>query len=178
MRNFLRSEIKSLKAGNTLKILKIEEKLKIQLSIDGLDFPVFLKGTVDRVDEFNGKLRIIDYKTGKVEQNKVEVVDWEEITSDYDKYSKPFQILTYALMMNDKDPLPEVSEAGVISFKNLKEGFLKFTKKDKKGYGAKKDTDVTVETLEEFKVQLKNLILEICDPEVPFVEKELKQNAW
>ncbi len=178
VRNFLRSEIKSLKAGNTLKILEIEEKLKIQLSIDGLDFPVFLKGTVDRVDEFNGKLRIIDYKTGKVEQNKVEVVDWEEITSDYDKYSKPFQILTYALMMNDKDPLPEVSEAGVISFKNLKEGFLKFTKKDKKGYGAKKDTDVTVETLEEFKIQLKNLILEICDPEVPFVEKELKQNAW
>ena len=178
VRNFLRSEIESLKAGNKLKILKIEEKLKIQISFDNLDFPVFLKGTVDRVDEFNGKLRIIDYKTGKVEQNKVEVVDWEEITSDYDRYSKPFQILTYAVMMNDKDPLPQVSEAGVISFKNLKEGFLKFCKKDKKGYGAKKDTDVTAETLEEFKIQLKNLILEICDPEIPFVEKEIKHNAW
>ncbi|WP_029033116.1 PD-(D/E)XK nuclease family protein [Salinimicrobium terrae] len=178
VRNFLLSEINGLKEGNTLKILKIEEKLKTQIHIEELNFPVFLKGTVDRVDEFNGKLRIIDYKTGRVEQNKVEVVDWEEITSDYDRYSKPFQILTYALMMNAKEPLPPVSEAGIISFKNLKEGFLKFSKKDKKGYGARKDTDVTEETLEEFKLQLKNLILEICDPEVPFVEKEIKQNAW
>ena len=178
VRNFLNSEIKALKEGNTLKILKIEEKLKIEFPVPELNFPVFLKGTVDRVDEYNGKLRIIDYKTGKVDQGKVEVVDWEEITQDYDKYSKPFQILTYALMMNNKDPLPEVSEAGIISFKNLKEGFLKFCKKDKKGYGAKKDTDLTAETLDEFQVQLKNLILEICDPKVPFVEKELKQNTW
>lgn len=178
VRNFLNSEIKALKEGNTLKILKIEEKLKTEFPVPELNFPVFLKGTVDRVDEFNGKLRIIDYKTGKVDQSKVEVVDWEEITQDYDKYSKPFQILTYALMMNNKDPLPEVSEAGIISFKNLKEGFLKFCKKDKKGYGAKKDSDLTAETLDEFQVQLKNLILEICDPKVPFVEKEIKQNTW
>ncbi len=32
-----------------------------------LDYPVFLKGTVDRVDECDGVLRIIDYKTGKVD---------------------------------------------------------------------------------------------------------------
>jgi hypothetical protein len=176
--NFLRSEIDHLKEGNTIKILKIEDRLKVQIPIEELDFPVFLKGTVDRVDEFNGKMRIIDYKTGKVEQNKVEVVDWEEISLDYDKYSKPFQILTYALMMNEDSPLPQDLEAGIISFKNLKAGFLQFCKKDKKGYGAKKDTNITSDTLTEFKIQLKNLILEICDPEVPFVEKEIKQHSW
>lgn len=178
VRNFLRSEIDLLKQGNSLKILKIEEKLKVQIPIEELDFPVFLKGTVDRVDEFNGRMRIIDYKTGKVEQNKVEVVDWDEISLDYDKYSKPFQILTYALMMHVDSELPQDLEAGIISFKNLKAGFLQFCKKDKKGYGAKKDTNITSETLDEFKIQLKNLILEICDPEVPFVEKEIKQNSW
>ena len=74
VRNFLRSEIDHIKEGNTIKILKIEDRLKVQIPIEDLDFPVFLKGTVDRVDEFNGRMRIIDYKTGKVEQNKVEVV--------------------------------------------------------------------------------------------------------
>lgn len=81
-------------------------------------------------------------------------------------------------MMEAKEPLPPEFEAGIISFKNLQGGFLKFCKKDKKGQGAKKETDITFETLEAFKEQLKNLILEICDPETPFVEKEIKQNAW
>ena len=176
--NFMKWEIRNLQEGNKLKILKVEEKLHAHFPIEDLNFPVYLKGTVDRVDEYNGKLRIIDYKTGKVEQSKVEVVEWEEITSDYDQYSKPFQILTYALMMSTQDPLPSEFEAGIISFKNLQGGFLKFCKKDKKGQGAKKETDITPQTLEDFKEQLKNLILEICDPETPFVEKELKQNAW
>lgn len=176
--NFLKTEIKSLKEGNSIKVLKVEDKLKCKFSVEELDFPVFLKGTVDRVDEFNGKLRIIDYKTGKVDQSKVEVVEWEEITLDYDKYSKPFQILTYALMMNYKESLPEHSEAGIISFKNLQGGFLNFCKKDKKGYGAKKQRDITPEILDSFQEQLKKLILEIFDPKTPFVEKELKQNSW
>ena len=59
-----------------------------------------LTGKVDRIDEYNGVTRIIDYKTGKVEQNKVEIVNWEDITTDYSKYSKSFQLLMYAYMMN------------------------------------------------------------------------------
>ena len=176
--NFLKSEIAGLQEGNHLKMLKVEAKLHAIFPIEELDFPVYLKGTVDRVDVFNEKLRIIDYKTGRVDQSKVEVVDWEEITKDYDKYSKPFQILTYALMMNSEEPLPPQFEAGIISFKNLQGGFLKFCKKDKKGNGATKETDITLETLEAFKEQLKKLILEICDPATPFVEKEIKQNVW
>lgn len=176
--NFLKTEIKELEGENSIKILQVENKLKCQFAIPELNFPVNLKGTVDRVDEFNGKLRIIDYKTGKVDQSKVEIIDWDEITTDYDRYSKPFQILTYALLLNENEALKAPVEAGIISFKNLQGGFLKFSKKDKKGSAAKKDPDVTQETLEAFKEQLKSLILEICDPNVPFVEKEIKQNAW
>ncbi len=176
--NFLRSEIKVLKKGNTIRILQVEEKLKRPFLISGLNFPVNLKGTVDRVDEFNGKMRIIDYKTGRVDQNKVEVVDWEEINSDYDRYSKPFQILMYACLLNHVNEIAEPAEAGIISFKNLKAGFLKFSKKDKTGKGAKKDSDITGEVLMDFEEQLKNIILEICNPEIPFEEKEIKSSAW
>ncbi len=176
--NFLKAEIKILKKGNSIKILQVENKLSCPFSVEGLDFQVNLKGTVDRVDEFNGKTRIIDYKTGKVEQGKVEIVEWDEIYSDYDKYSKPFQILMYAYLLDKDKPITEAAEAGIISFKNLQNGFLKFSKKDKQGRGAVKDSDITQETLEAFREQLKNLILEICDPQVPFQEKEIKQFAW
>lgn len=176
--NFLKTEIKSLQKGNTIKILQVENKLICPFPIKKLDFQVNLKGTVDRVDQFNGRVRIIDYKTGKVEQNKVEIVDWEDISSDYDKYSKPFQILMYTCLLNDQIPISESVEAGIISFKNLQNGFLKFSKKDKTGRGADKNSDITRETLDDFKIQLTNLILEICDPNIPFEEKEIKQKTW
>lgn len=176
--NFLKSEVDQLKEGNEIKILQVENQLKCSPSINGFSFPFKLKGTVDRVDMLNGKMRIIDYKTGKVEQNKVEVVDWEEINSDYEKYSKPFQILMYAYLLNAERPFEKPVEAGIISFKNLQKGFLKFYKKDRNGIGASKDSEITAEILEAFQQQLQKLITEIFDPNVPFEEKEIKQQTW
>ncbi len=171
--NFLNKEIEDLKKGNSIKIVQIEADLKVRIAIDELGFPVTLNGKVDRVDEYNGMLRIIDYKTGKVEQSKVEIVNWEDITTDYTKYSKSFQILMYAFMMNQKQPFDGPVEAGIISFKNLNAGFLKFAKKDKPGAYAKKDASITQDTLDSFFIELKSLILEICDSEISFVEKEI-----
>ena len=55
----------------------------------------------------------------------------------------------------------------------VSKGFLKFSKKDKNGKGAKKDFLITNETIDIFKVELKQLILEICNPNIPFTEKEI-----
>ncbi|GAA4968596.1 PD-(D/E)XK nuclease family protein [Algibacter aquimarinus] len=171
--NFLDLELKALKAGNKIKIIAIEANETVLMDIPELDFPVKLTGKVDRVDEFNGSTRIIDYKTGRVEQNKVEITLWEDITSDYTKYSKSFQVLTYAYMMMLSKKIVFPVEAGIISFKNLNEGFLKFSKKDKSGKGAKKDSYITQETLNDFAKELKTLILEICNINIPFTEKEV-----
>src|SRR5690606_8282156 len=130
-------------------------------------------GKVDRVDEYNGVTRIIDYKTGKVQQNQVEVVNWEEITTDYEAYSKSFQILSYVYMMHISGDIKPPVEAGIISFKNLNSGFLRFAKKDKTGNGAKKDFLITQETLNAFQEELKRLIIEICNSNIDFVEKEI-----
>lgn len=176
--NFLKLEIRQLKEGNTIKVIQVEADLKSEIPMENLDFPVFIRGKVDRVDEFNGILRIIDYKTGKVQQNQVEVIDWNELTSDYDKYGKTFQILTYASMLNDVKPITDPAEAGIISFKNLQSGFLKFSKKDKEGKGAKKDPTIDQEILNAYKEQLKKLISEICDPQIPFQEKEIPTKSW
>ncbi len=171
--NFLDLEIKDLKAGNEIKIVAIEANNNVIVDIPELDFPITITGKVDRVDEYNGVTRIVDYKTGKVEPNSVEIVDWETMTTDYSKYSKSFQVLTYAYMMHVSHQIKLPVEAGIISFKNLGKGFLKFSKKDKAGAYAKKDALITQETLDNFYNELKQLVLEICNPNIPFTEKEI-----
>lgn len=172
--NFINKEIETLKAGHRIKIIDLEKELDVLLNIPELDFEVRLKGTVDRIEEFDGVLRITDYKTGKVSQGQVEIVDWEDITLDYDKYSKSFQILAYAYMMNENKQFSEPIEAGIISFKNLQgDYFLKFAKKPS-SRSKDKDYAISIDTLNAFQVELKKLIMEICNPKIDIIEKEVK----
>jgi len=168
--NFTNYEISEIKKGNKIKILKIESDLVAEISIKELDFPVKIKGIVDRVDEYNDTLRIIDYKTGKVEQTHLNIVDWEGLTLDY-KFSKIIQVLAYAKMIYNDKPFKN-AEAGIISFKNLNSGFLKFTKREKPR-GGETQSHVSEQILAEYSEQLKKLILEIFNPEIPFTEKEV-----
>lgn len=171
--NFLNLEIKSLEAGNTIKIIDLEaQSNQVFTTVKGLNFSVKLRGTVDRIDEFNGVTRIIDYKTGKVDQSKVSVIEWDDVLTDYTKYSKSFQVLMYAYMLKKMNLVELPLEAGIISFKNLSAGFIPFTKKEQVR-GGNKTTLITAEILEEFEIQLHKLILEIFNPEIDFIEKEL-----
>ena len=167
--NFIRAELEEIK-DHEIKILGLEESWSTKLEIKGLNIPVILKGKLDRIDERDGFLRIIDYKTGKVTSTDVEVYDWDELITNYN-FSKAFQLLCYALMYNSKQPIQQL-EAGIISFKNLKDGLLRFATKSKKG-DRNKDTLITQETITLFYTALQTLIFEICNPEIPFVEKEV-----
>ena len=164
--NFIDFEIKEVKAGHKIIIKALEADLGISVEVPGLDFPVRVGGKVDRIDHYNGQMRIIDYKTGKVEQKDLVVSHWEKIRQEY-SLSKAFQVLTYALIYNDKAPITQAF-GGIISFKNLGAGFLKFTEKTDK-----KDVTITQETLVMFKEQLVALIQEICDMSIDFQEKEV-----
>lgn len=170
--NFLNYELQNIRKGNQITILALEQKYDIQINVPGISYPVGLTGTVDRIDRCNDTLRIIDYKTGKVEQGKVEIVDWEAINTDYTKYSKSFQVLMYTYMMHYQTSIEQPTEAGIISFKNLKGGFLKFAKKESTR-SRKKDTLITSETLAQFETQLHKLIQEICNPDLNFIEKDI-----
>ncbi|WP_037318154.1 PD-(D/E)XK nuclease family protein [Salegentibacter sp. Hel_I_6] len=171
LHNFLNLELERIKSEE-IKILKIEKTLKAKIEIENIGFPIFMRGKVDRVENTNGITRIIDYKTGKVTQDKVEIVDWENLASDYDKYSKSFQVLAYTNLLYLEKQLELPVEAGIISFKNLKGGFLKFTKKDKPRAKIK-ESAINGEIMESFQIELKKLITEICDPTIPFTEKEI-----
>lgn len=170
--NFIALEIKEIKHGNSIEIIAIETENHISIEIESIKKTITLKGKVDRVDRYNDTLRIIDYKSGKVESNKVEIVDWEDITTDYNKYSKSFQILMYAYMMYKENKINLPLEAGIISFKNLNAGLLKFATKPSQG-SRSKDHTITIDTLLAFELELKKLIVEIYNPELDFIEKEL-----
>ncbi|MEX0997021.1 MAG: PD-(D/E)XK nuclease family protein [Flavobacteriaceae bacterium] len=172
--SFLRQELNLIEANNKIIITQIESMMESQLKIPELDFPVKLRGMVDRIDIFNETTRIIDYKTGKVSQSDLNLIDWDELMADY-KHSKKIQVLTYALMTGDLIQ-NKFTQAGIISFKNLKEGFMPFTKKENsRGKG---ENTITPEILTSFKGQLSNLIIEICNPAIPFTEKELPNNDY
>jgi ATP-dependent helicase/nuclease subunit B len=168
--NFVHHEIREIKNGASISIQSLEQKLNVPFSIEGISFPVNLKGTVDRVDIYNGQLRIIDYKTGSVQQGELEITDWETIIEDY-SHSKAFQVLTYCYIISQKENHPKY-EAGIFSFKNLNSGFLKFATKPAPR-STKKDFTISQKVLQNFAETLTKLIKEICDPTIPFTEKEI-----
>ena len=175
--NFLKEEIKLVQNSKEVIIRYIEADLRTLLTIDNIPFPVYIAGKVDRIDEVDGIVRIIDYKTGKVESNQIQIHDWSLITSDYKKYSKPFQILAYAYMAKENKLLGNKPvEAGIISFKNLKKGFMKFGKKEKDAMASKNnplENLITDEIFSNYIEEVKHLITEICDIKKPFIEKEV-----
>ncbi len=152
-----------------IRILGLEQKLHLKLEIPELEYPVVLKGKLDRIDEKDGVLRIIDYKSGKVLANQVEIFDCQELTNDHN-LSKAFQLLCYTLMYDRQKKVGQI-EAGILSFKNLNAGLLRFATKEHRN-SRSKDRVIKQETLSQFEIQLKKLILEICNPNIPFEEKE------
>jgi hypothetical protein len=166
---FLKQELDVLSSNKHLKIIALEKQLETLISIKGIDFPIKLKGIVDRIDELDGVVRIIDYKTGKVEAKDLKINDLSLLKEDY-KYTKALQVLMYSyLFTQNPDLISKPLEAGIISFKNLNAGFLKMNFSEKKGTT---ESLIQQENLEVFLVTLKEIISEILNPEIPFKQNE------
>lgn len=164
--NFLKQEVQDLEKGDTIKILYLEYSLERVIEHPSLPFSVKLKGNVDRIELRNETIRIIDYKTGKVEARQLILTSWQNLTSDL-KNEKIIQLLCYAAMIENqiiKHPL----EVGILSFKNLKAGFMLF------GFKTEKVVDNTIDAqiLEPFTSELVKLLNEILDQTIAFEEKQ------
>ena len=159
-------EMEGLRIHNhEIRLLGVEQELRRELKgLPGLSFPIFLKGTVDRIEEVDGQLQIIDYKTGKVEPADLRIRDWEDLHTDPAK-SKAFQVLCYSWLLQGEEIYSQSGmKAGVFSFKKIASGFqwygLEFEKR-------KYNESITKETLEQFQGTLHTLIGEIFNPEIP-----------
>ncbi|MDM1501792.1 PD-(D/E)XK nuclease family protein [Myroides marinus] len=166
--HFLEGELEKLNEGDDILLLELETELTYTLVDDRLPYPINLFGFVDRIEERNGVIRVIDYKSGKVASTNVRLSNWEGLTLDL-KNDKIIQLLCYALMYTKNDSMQSV-EAGIYSFKNRKEGFLFFGVNEGRN---NVNHAITQETLALFKDELVTLLLEILNPDIDFIENEL-----
>lgn len=163
---FLKYELQEVKKGKQIKIIALERKLEGYLSIKNIDYPIKIHGIIDRIDQVDGVIRIIDYKTGKVEQNQLNINDFNKLKDDY-KYSKALQILIYAFLAREEKLIDnEQFEVGIISFKNLNSGFLKLHLIEDKI----KNCNITNDTINNFIVTLKTILSQMLDPKLSFKE--------
>ncbi|MCO6147434.1 PD-(D/E)XK nuclease family protein [Flavobacterium sp. NRK1] len=167
--NFLKQEKLRLNEGDTVKILALEEKFTRILEDERLPYPVVISGNIDRVELRNDTIRIIDYKTGKVEKSNLILKTWDGLTADV-KNEKIIQLLTYAFMYEPHNNAQKI-HAGIISFKNMKNGFMNFNFKDAIDKTVPMLDHIDAEMLENFKTELISLINEILNPETAFEEK-------
>ncbi|MFT7497580.1 MAG: ATP-dependent helicase/nuclease subunit B [Porticoccaceae bacterium] len=164
---FLKQELRDINSGKQIKILGLEQKISTNILIDSVNFPIKINGIIDRIDQVDGVLRIVDYKTGMVSAADLKISNFTIIKEDY-KHTKALQVLLYAYLYCQESNVDysQPMESGIISFKNLNSGFLKVNFAE----GRAKDTQVTKDKIDEFIVEIKNILTEIFNSEIPFEE--------
>jgi len=141
----------------------------IRLNVRNQNCNVLLKGIFDRVDKIGNTIRIIDYKTGKVNQWDLNLRDWENLIDDA-KFDKCFQLLFYSYIYwksNDTDIFNVTP--GIISFRNLKQGLLSI--------GLPKKENFSQDTILQFENILKAILLDMLDAEVAYSQTSEEENC-
>lgn len=174
LKNDLKLIQHSQKTNELLSLIDLEKDLSatINLTINGLDAIMYLKGSADRIDKLGNNIRIIDYKSSVKTDDKFKFTGFEDLFTD-SKYNKMLQLFMYAwLVVKNKLAKPEELQPCIIPFKKFEEQ-PKFILEDTKS------SDVltfTTELLDEFESHLKLKILEIISKDQPFAQtQDLKQ---
>ncbi len=97
----------------------------LDVEVDGEIWPVKIAGKIDRIERFEGQIRIVDYKTGKVKLPSVRDLREKLPTNTDDGWEKVRQLWLYKYLVlknNRHEGLPVT--AGFYSFRALKEGLI------------------------------------------------------
>ncbi len=176
--DFLDLEIRLLNKAHAnnqqIKIISKEEELNHKIIIDDITFKLI--GKADRVDFEGDNLRVIDYKTGKVEDKEVAFTEYDELVDD-PKKAKAFQLLMYAYLYLKMNPQYVGFDvvAGNFSFKNLKPGLLKVGKKI--GRSKKEVLKIDNSVLDEFEQQLEIVLYKILNDDFEQAQ-DIKACEW
>lgn len=162
-------------AQGYLEILKLEEWLNsvITISLDGYgDVPVKIFGKADRIDRLGSIVRVIDYKTGRIDKAELTLEHLKGLR-EHASPSKLLQIFTYAWMFSkmQAQESAEVDDiiSGIISLRFASK-YLIPSNVDKREVLNKGD-------LKEFEEVLESLLLEIFDQDTPFVQTDNLENC-
>lgn len=129
-----------------------------------------LKGFIDRVDERNGLIRIVDYKTGR------ERLDFKSVTELFDPSEKDrkkaiMQVLFYCKLYKlDKAPMQPL-QPSIYIVRNLFDKFESFLKYDKEPL-----TDFNL-VEKEFDLYLTRCLEDIFDLDKPFSQTTVESHC-
>ena len=162
IRNFL---IQDKEYSRQIEDVLTEQDLEsyFVMQANGKQIKIRLHGQADRIDRKNGVLRVIDYKTGSMNET-LKIDEFGKNNELFEKMftttksGKAFQLLCYALLFAENHP-EEQSILPVIAALKTKKIF--FELKTKNGY-------VNREIIGEFKQELIKLFTEILDPAIAF----------
>jgi len=159
---FLEAEIARAASEHSVKIIGLEEQLEAVIDVAGAQ--VKIKGTADRIELQNGILSIADYKTGKVGEVRLREEQLETIATNPD-FAKSFQLLTYAWIYLQSHP--EISlpiHSGIYWLQQPQKGFDSLQ--------IDGNAKLNQQHIEEFENQLKLLLSDLFDTEMPFFQTE------
>ena len=129
-----------------------------------------IKGTIDRVDEMDGKHLVIDYKTGQVKSNYLKINSWEEITGG-SNYAQALQLLIYAYLLLKNSPGDGQSAyAGIIALPKPSQAVQVLIYQKEK-------LEIDGDSLVEIETLLQNLFIQIFDPDTAFSQTEELDNC-
>ena len=141
---------------NDLRIIAVEKEFETKIKDGSKKYKI--RGKIDRVDQVNGELRVIDYKSGKkISRRDVTIKGNEEITKEKGIYN--LQLLIY-MLGTEKEFKGKKIKSGIINLKNISDGVLEGIFNGETSLGSNE--------LNNYKVLIIDLITRILDKNLMF----------
>ena len=153
-----------IKAGNSLEIISLENRINAEFLMGENGEKINFIGYIDRIDRLNGVVRVIDFKTAKAKN--LSMKPKEEKLEDFmgsadSKQALQLSIYAYMVLHNEKFYVNQL-QCGIWSFAEIGKGVQTLKIYD--------DENIDNENVSICMNSIKNIILEILNPEIPFKE--------
>ncbi len=158
---FVLNEISLLKK-EPRQLVDTEKAIQTGLHVEGL--PVVVRGFIDRIDKnpVTGEIRIIDYKTGRVDPGDLKLKSREALLEGI-KFSKALQVLVYAWLYHKEEKPEQTVTTGIIGLRTAHGRFMPVSLPH----------NATVEdALPDIENVLKTLVSQIMDEKTAFWQTE------
>ncbi|KAB1066114.1 PD-(D/E)XK nuclease family protein [Salibacter halophilus] len=163
---FLSLQADEIENGKSFAVAHQESPEDVFLEVDGEKIKI--KGFPDRIDSFDTHHRIVDYKTGSVEQKDLRISSIDDLFN-FEKQGKDKarQVMFYAWLVHKTKGYEQI-ESGIYSLKKISGGFLKL----KVG----NESILQKEHFERFEELLQNTIKVMLNPDVELSQPET--SSW
>jgi len=153
-----------IKDGNSLEIISLENRINAEFLMDENGEKINFVGYIDRIDRLNGVLRVIDFKTAKAKNLSMKPKEekLEDFISSADsKQALQLSIYAYMALHNEGFAVNQL-QCGIWSFAEIGKGVQTLKIYD--------NENIDNENVSICMNSIKNIILEILNPEIPFKE--------